>query len=1241
MSQAKPVWLLLGLLIGCGTVGAQTALTLPNPDRVELLASDRQVCALYFETSDVEINSAQVEGVDQDIYSIPGEGVTIEPGRPMLPALSRFVVVPPQCGLALQVETQSARAVRSVHPPVIINDPQIGPVLGRESWAHSELYPPVAAEMSEPFIIRGVRLVKLTVYPIQYNAQTQSYIHHTSVNAEIQFTNDPPVNPVEHPALRGRSQQFYKFIESLAVNGDQVRRDDPDGDEPRPYVGHYLIVTHTNCLQYAAPFIEWRRKAGYKVDILSLSAGDAGNVGTIQQRIRQLYQGYVQQGLDPFEYMLLIGDRQSHYYPPQSEWILESQTGQPTWGVPHADYLLACMDDRDNWPDVAVARWPSGSRDRMELAVGRTLAYEMTPRMDNPEWFTRAGVYTQHWGNDANGAWHVTIHTNVRWGEEVLKSLGFNDITFYERYEYDQFAAVLGPVVRDLLNNGTNVMLGRAENYYFVPGRGNHDFNQDVRDNTVFPMELNTSGHGEWSREIMFRTGSGQHLKGFAATTFAWNGPPTAPMSAVWMEMVNGLLQRDLPFGWAYVKGITAFQLYFPDFQWSGRSLYANVSTETNDFGDPAMQPWIGVPRIVTAEAPDTLSPESRIIAVRVLDSEGENPVAGAQVTFYAPGNMPAFDNANYAAYNRMFTRTTTSDESGWVRLMVENNADLEGNTAFVTITGRDIRPLITPIPIRANRPVVELAEYALDDPNGNRDHEVNPGETIQLNLIARNLGNRDPAREVRAQVISLSPWVEVENSEVQFGDIEAGQTAEANSAVILHISPTCPDGSCRPSTKPLLSVVFTSGEQVWNSAIQLNPRAPRFSIIQIVGGNIIPANRHELNIEILNEGRMEASRLAARISNLGMGVGVVTENAVYPALDVGESARVTGNLFLVAGNRIAVPGSLHKIMLTLTTEPGFVDTVYFTLQVGEARENAPLGPDPYGYICFDDTDQDWDIAPRFEWVEISPRAQNPDVEGTSCEFTGQSDQNIGESRVIALGFTTRFYGHEYDRITIGTNGFIAVGNQPRITNFQNWPMERCQGGGVGMIAPLWDDLQLPNGSQVYYFYDEDQARFIVEWYRLRHRSGGENDLNFQVILYDAEVWCPGGEDNNILFQYRNVTNVQGMVEGVNPREKQTPFASVGISSPDGNSGLGYSWENRLPVPAAPLVDRRALLFATSPRFRSGYLFGHVTDAANGAPIEGAIVYTEHGFTASTNVEGFWEINNALAEVPFDITAMK
>ena len=321
---------------------------------------------------------------------------------------------------------------------------------------------------------------------------------------------------------------------------------------------------------------------------------------------------------------------------------------------------------------------------------------------------------------------------------------------------------------------------------------------------------------------------------------------------------------------------------------------------------------------------------------------------------------------------------------------------------------------------------------------------------------------------------------------------------------------------------------------------------------------------------------------------------------------------------------------------LIIENENGFIDTATFTLQVLEPRQRAPQGPDSYGYICFDDTDTDWDMAPEYSWVEIDPRANDAEYEGERIAFRGQSPQDIGEALGVRLPFETQFYGSVYNRITVATNGFISFGNQDTVTNFQNWPMDRAIGGGVGMLAPLWDQLKLDQNGQVYYFFDEEDSRFIVEWSRLRHFSGGNVDLTFQVILFDRDVWITETGDQNIIFQYKSVSDVQGN----GGWGTDVPYASVGISGPYGD-GINYSFNNIRPVTSAPLENRRALLFSTSPKFKAGDLFGRVTDAATGAPIEQAIVFTEHGFMAYSDANGDWLINDALATVPFTIYCHK
>ena len=50
---------------------------------------------------------------------VTGEGLTCEPGKPVLPAVSRMVIVPPDAGLELIVRSDEARVIQGENLPAI------------------------------------------------------------------------------------------------------------------------------------------------------------------------------------------------------------------------------------------------------------------------------------------------------------------------------------------------------------------------------------------------------------------------------------------------------------------------------------------------------------------------------------------------------------------------------------------------------------------------------------------------------------------------------------------------------------------------------------------------------------------------------------------------------------------------------------------------------------------------------------------------------------------------------------------------------------------------------------------------------------------------------------------------------------------------------------------------------------------------------------------------------------------
>ncbi|NQT34095.1 carboxypeptidase regulatory-like domain-containing protein, partial [bacterium] len=1211
--------------------GSVVALALDQ--RATIISSDIQSIRIDFELTGLEKISVIKDGEDFESYSLSGEGVTLDYGRPVLPFVSRFIVVPPDRHVELVYSADEPRRIPAGDAPAICDDDDYRMTFNTDD---NQIYPPVYAEMSEPTVMRGVRMVKVTTYPIQYDASDNSYLHREHIVTELRFTDDEAVNPAYVPVRRNRSANFLRVISALAINGDQVGRDDPDRGQEPPYVGHYCIASHEGNVEYMAPFIEWRRKSGYKVDVLSIPSNTANNPSSTHRIINERYDDYLDEGIDPFEYVFLIGDRSQYSYSTGPQNILQVPTGVSVWpNAPHSDYEMGLLEGNDAHPDVGISRFINGGRSLVELAVGRTLGYEATPYMEETEWFTMGGVYSQHWGNSPTSAWHISIHTNVRWGIEVLEHLGFDDVDFYEYYEHDQQGQRIGPVIRDWFNEGMNVMMGRAENYYWRQGFSG------VNRNVIFPVNLCYSGHGEWCAESMYRTGSGNDLKGPVVTSCGWGGPATSSMSIMWLGLVNGVMQRDFPIGWGYTYAAIAFESFMPNFQFRNMNTYLQTKTDTDIYGDPGLQPWIGVPTIVEAEFPETITPDTRMIQVHVTNVENDEDMEGAQVTLYSPMNMPDFDEDEYADYDDMVMITRKSDANGIVRFVFDEPVFDYRYELFLTITGRSICPLFHEIEVERNHTAIDIAEYSINDEEGDEIDEINPGATVLLVLSAVNLGE-EIAEDVTA-VVSPSLWVDVEENEISYGDIDAGEEVTSDETVTLIVSSVCPDGESRPATRPDLIVQFFSGDESWFSAIRLDVSAPCFDIHDIIGGEVIPDTVHELNLDIVNIGRMAARGVSARLVTMGMGISVINNNARFPDIESGDHRQVNGNPFIVSGNRLVPPGFRNEMMLIVSCNDEFIDTTYFELQMDEPRENAPSPPDNYGYMCFDNSDEEWEISPEYDWIEISTRDNNRQFDGTRIDFSGNSPYDIGEAEVIDLGFTTRFYGYDYDQITVCTNGFISMGDQELTTNYQNWPLDRAIGGGVGMIAPFWDDLHLSgDDAGIYYYYDEDDARMIIEWYKLRHRNGGNTDLTFQVIILDADIWIIEETGNPfILFQYQSIASLRNVRQGDPVWEKDIPYASVGISSPDGNTGISYFWNDEYPEWAAELTEGRAMLFTTTPRFKSGFLEGTVTDAATGRPIENAVIFTKHGFTARTDEEGYWFIIDALAEIEFDITASK
>ncbi len=180
-------------------------------------------------------------------------------------------------------------------------------------------------------------------------------------------------------------------------------------------------------------------------------------------------------------------------------------------------------------------------------------------------------------------------------------------------------------------------------------------------------------------------------------------------------------------------------------------------------------------------------------------------------------------------------------------------------------------------------------------------------------------------------------------------------------------------------------------------------------------------------------------------------------------------------------------------------------------------------GPDPYGYTWKNSLDAN---GPAYQWIDISQK-------GTLV--AGLSDDN--SMGWINIGFPFVYYWGKFDKVRIGSNGWISFENTQNIAH--GFPDIPTPGGSAGdnYLAPFMADLSFDgagNPGKCYYWTNYTDT-FIVTFenvpYWTATAPGYTGSNSFQVILTNS--------DSSITFQYQNVqlppqmTNLNDLVIGI------------------------------------------------------------------------------------------------------------
>ncbi len=881
----------------------------------------------------------------------------------------------------------------------------------------------------------------------------------------------------------------------------------------------YLIITPDNYYEAILSLAEWKTKKGMKAKVAKLS-----ETGSYAYQIR----AYVTNAYNTWnprpEYLLLVGDHSTINIPYHD-------------GANSDNYYTDISGNLYN--EIIPGRFPASNVTEVNTMVSKTLGYERYPFMDDTLWFRKGMVIIREDYDPPDDS--------IYWDDSYF---AINHMLDCEYVVIDTFSMIQGDYANDIsngINDGRTYIQFRGSTQYIWidpfninPYYVNNGFKLPV----VMSATCNTTiGYWPTIGEDFLRAGTAESPKGavgFIGTTTAGMGWAHF-RSALTKGFVEGMFRNSSIFGLACEQGRKRmYHLYNSTFHYNSIECY----------GDPELNLWTYTPESLLVSYPEIVNLETSEVTVNVSNNDDLTPVSNALVCLM-------MDTTIY------FYEYTNQQGNVTLSILPQNLGNMN-----ITVTSRNYIPFEGLIPVISAGPYMTYQAYSLTDTlYGNRDGIINPGEIVSLKVLLKNIGNQT-ADGVNATISESSEFITVLDSTSPFNDIVPESTAWNLEDFTFQVSSNCTSNY----SFDILLNIFDSEENSWQVSIphllvETCKLIVDTSVVYdtLVGDNgnsrLDPGETVHIDVSMKNIGQ-SILYSAECIIKCESDYILIFDSLLFFDEILPDSSVLSSNHIGLIVSPLTVPGYDVPFVIYTTENCStytHVDTISFTIEVGDIISSLPTGPDEYGYYCYDDTDTLYGSAPVYDWFEIAPPGP-----GSIVSLITNED---AKTTTLSLHFLTKYYGNNFNIISICSNGFLA----PGYTNYKYG--DNCAipdtHGPANMVAPFWFDLDPSQYGDIYEYYDETNHRWICEFKDCAHYEATGLRETFQVIFLDPDYFPTPTGDGEIIYQYENVANIS--------------TATIGIENSSQDDGMQYYYNYNYDPTAAPIQNGRALKFTTHP----------------------------------------------------------
>ncbi|MDD2227834.1 MAG: C25 family cysteine peptidase [Candidatus Cloacimonetes bacterium] len=913
------------------------------------------------------------------------------------------------------------------------------------------------------------------------------------------------------------SAAFVDAYEALADNYDQSYLRNLPLARPK-----MLIISHAALAEYQISYINWKRSLGF--DVYVVNKADIGNsIQEIKSFIASHYQQY------KCDYLFLWGDTTGNFPIPTNFYP------SPEYAENDADdnYFVTLEGD-DYFPEMLAGRFSFNDAFEFITMVNKTIAYEKTPIMNNTAWMKRNLVVA---GNYAEGNLRPSTPISMsQWLRTKMMNHGYAQVDTV--YYPPSFPGTFN--IRTAINQGVQFISYRGwgdANGWHYPYFHTSDLStteNGARMPIVFSIVCNT---GDFANSVNPSFGEAWMRRGSTSTPggcVAFVGPSDLHTKTRLNNAISsGAFRSILDLG---VRGFASSVLM-------GKvELYKNFPNDIapdqyvafyyhvyNILSDPSMNMWVLVP--------DTI-PES------VID-EG---LSFAQSDSHIRISAANLDGAMVSGTKNGTDFTYTKVLSGYAVLPIDPT--MEGNLT-ITISKPNFVPLVKEL-----NPV-GTAKIGIIS-NSMAEQLVNPATTTTVSLGFKNFSTA-AYNGVNVTISANNPGISFTQANQTISAIAPG--AETSLSYELLVAPTLSPGE-------VIDFTITMDNPSEQQLFQLKTGGAAIRIIAYQG-QIIPGQINSVQFTATNTGNVAMNDISIQLESNTTAATVQLNPVNIGTLAPGESTQFFATITLPSN---VWDGRNLPLRFTASNATGYSYFSFYSVTAGTPGTNDPTGPDEYGYFAYDSSDTEYAQVPVYDWVEIDPRDG-----GQGQVYLVPDDGN----KTVPLPFTFRFYGMDYNSVTMCSNGWISF-IPSNMVDFYNSYIPAAM-GPYTLVAGYWDDLKGMkvvvdsttvhyNDMRVCYWHDTANNRYIIEWNDAynQYTIGALEDASlekFQIILYPRE-----GTDGDVVVQYHTVDN-PGLT---------TNYSTVGIEDHTQLRGLTYTHGNTYPLTATTLAAGLAIKFTTT-----------------------------------------------------------